>query len=455
MPLDTRIPLMSRTFDLASIDQAAQRGRLQDLQMQGIRQGMDDRRSLRELVPKAVSGDEGARAQAVGINPDLAGMFASMDERQLAQAKQRSEQVGRLAAGVLSSDNPQAAYQQARQYATQELGIPAEQMPEQYDPAFLHSAMNQSRKAEDILAQHEQTFQIKSGVGPGGQPGFYRVPVEGGPAQRVEGIQPVAKEPSAREQELQNLVSRGVPPDWAQDVVGGNVDTQMDQFGNVVAVNRATGAVRTLRGPGQQEQQAGAPIGPSPQEQRVGTPEPEAKKPGVVGVIEQGTGPVSQVQQAVSDVIGPFVDGALFPETTRAKAAIRNFNQTAKISLINSDRFPVYEQKIVAELLPDPAAFFTDPDAERAKLLQLREFLTSKQSLNEHSIESGKITLDEVGRLSNQNASIERVLGFMGTPSSGISGMTIKQLQGLDMESMTDDELTKASERWEELSRGQ
>ncbi|MQM38771.1 hypothetical protein KBTX_02790 [wastewater metagenome] len=279
--------------------------------------------------------------------------------------------------------------------------------------------------------------------------------------------------PSQKEQEVQDLVRRGVPKEWATDVANGNVSTDVDDFGNVIATNRATGEVRNLGRPGR-------PAGEGAMEDSAaGTGDADnAQQGGVFDDLAEGTGPISNIRSAVGSVIGPFRDGAMFPGTERARSAIRNFNQTAKQALVNSGRFPVYEQKIVAELLPDPDQFWNDPDAARERLNQLRDFLQRKRDMNAQTIQGGNVTNEKRGELANQNAVIDQVVGLMGSPDgtdtqpdngqSGaggtpggessrapISSMNLQQLQQLDPGQLSDQELIQANQRFNELRGGE
>lgn len=222
---------------------------------------------------------------------------------------------------------------------------------------------------------------------------------------------------SATEREISDLISRGVPPGWAQDVARGNVKTETDDFGNIRAVNIATGEVRNLSG---QQGSRGAEAGAKVPGQNAGRG--QRGQGDVFGAVEEGTGPIAGLRAATNAVVGPFIEGTPFENTARARAGLRNFAQEAKTALVNNPRFPVAEQQIVQELMPDPGRFWVDPDAERDKLRELRSFLQNKISQNRRSMSSGQVTQDEHGRLANQIESIERVLGLMGSPDQAGGG---------------------------------
>ncbi len=96
-PLD-----ISRAYtQAATLKELAQRGQMNDLRMQEFQQKSDDRRSLRDLLPKAMSGDAEARNQIAGIDPEL---FARLDDRQRQQVGARAEAIGRAA---MIADTPE------------------------------------------------------------------------------------------------------------------------------------------------------------------------------------------------------------------------------------------------------------------------------------------------------------------------------------------------------------
>lgn len=218
------------------------------------------------------------------------------------------------------------------------------------------------------------------------------------------------KPPGDRQIKINALIDRGLSQNDASDVVEGRVKvTSPDDFGNIYSVNLTDGSKTLIvSGQGQDvtEQAEAAPI--SQDNQLI--PLEQA--------IEEGTGPGASGRAFINSVIGPFVEGQPYPDTSKSRAAINLFNQEAKTSLVNNPRFPVAEQKIMQALLPDTKRIFTDPDGEREKAKQLRIFLRNKKQQNMVAISSGKITEKEVGRLSNQNASIERTIALMGEESA-------------------------------------
>lgn len=235
-----------------------------------------------------------------------------------------------------------------------------------------------------------------------------------------------------RDQDVSALRSRGFSQTEAEDIAAGRVKvTPPDQFGNVYLVNTATGERRVAGG--------GQPQGGQPGPQRQAAPSIGASRPNMAEATREGTGPWRRIGSAMDAVFGGLIGrGSLFPETAENKATIRSFNQLAKSALVNNPRFPVAEQQIVAQMLPDPDALFTNPENEVQKLETLRQTLNDVLAINQEAISSGQITQEEVGLLANKNAEIRRVLALMG----GQVNRTQPQQRGPS--DMSDEELLRS-----------
>jgi len=98
--------------------------------------------------------------------------------------------------------------------------------------------------------------------------------------------------------------------------------------------------------------------------------------------VLSGTGPVSKATAALEGTLGAVAtalgrDEPLFPETAEGRSKLRNFAQSAKRAIINNPRFPVEEQKFVADLAANPDTFFVNPQEQRVKMQQLIEHITA------------------------------------------------------------------------------
>lgn len=279
-------------------------------------------------------------------------------------------------------------------------------------PTAAQMQLSQALQPEQARTQTISGEQANQMFGTTLSPGAAVTVESGQQGRRITDVQePSGQDSTQTEREIQRYMQRGYSRPVAEDIAFGNIDVETDQFGNTYLVNKAEGTRRVIRGEGGGQ-------GREQPAQTEGQPG-EAQGTDLEEATEEGTGPFSMGRAAINAVVGPFIEGTPFPETSRSRAAIRNFNQTAKQALVNSDRFPVYEQKIVQQLLPNPDQFFNDPDAEREKLTEMRGFLQRKKDRIQASMDSGGITTEERGKLSNQASTIDRILGMMEPAEEG------------------------------------
>jgi hypothetical protein len=113
--------------------------------------------ALSELRSKASTGDQEAMQQLNAFDPEEAKKMleslSKMDERQRKQTQENIDAVGKMSAYVLQSENPEQAYQLARQSVSPEL---AAKMPEQYDPNFLQMQLARARQVDELLQNPER-----------------------------------------------------------------------------------------------------------------------------------------------------------------------------------------------------------------------------------------------------------------------------------------------------------
>lgn len=389
MPIDASIPLQVRSPNLGNeLARGIQMGgRLQELAaLRDQRQrGTQSRNALASLLTgQGGQEQQNALAQA---DPALAMQYQKFQSEQSQTQKEQAtnrtaERAVRFTA--LGKRNPQLAVS----FLQSEL-----QREDLTDPERRSVAQNLQRiqqegfepvlqETQAELEAFERMGTLESGPGP----------VKLGEGSRL--VDPSTGEEIARGDERR-------PPT-------GRYRSEVDQFGNVTIIDSTTGEIVRREGrPGSQAPRAG------------GGPKRRADGQGdVFGAVEEGMGPFANMRAGINNVIGPFMSGIPFEGTNRSRAAIRNFNQEAKTALVNNPRFPVAEQEVVQRILPDPGKFFQDPDAARQDLMELRSFLTNKRQQIQQSMQSGRVTQDEVGKLANQMEAINRVLGLMGDPDA-------------------------------------
>lgn len=132
-------------------------------------------------------------------------------------------------------------------------------------------------------------------------------------------------------------------------------------------------------------------------------------------VAAAGTGPWSSILAAADAVIGgTFNVKTMFPENTDNRNALRIMKQLGKSGLLNSSRAPVYEQKLINDLYPDPDKFWANPDAEMRKIPLLVDTLNRQLLGNSEMIASGSANEDQVSKLSESNIAIVQSLAMLG-----------------------------------------
>jgi len=110
------------------------------------------RAKMGNLRGRIAAGDQGAMGELIAVDPkeatELMTAYEKMDARGRAQVEQNIETVGRMAAYVMNSDNPESAYQRVLQNVTPEI---AAEMPQQYDPDFVDFQLARASELSDII----------------------------------------------------------------------------------------------------------------------------------------------------------------------------------------------------------------------------------------------------------------------------------------------------------------
>lgn len=245
---------------------------------------------------------------------------------------------------------------------------------------------------------------------------------------------------------IDELLQRNFSLNDAQDIQRGRVvPTSPDAFGNVYLLNRATGESKlAVRGGG-----ASLPE-PAGEGQARATKKPRAGL-APIAAAGSGIGPQARLKQMASDVIGPFVKGALFEDTVQARQRLGLFNKIMERSLVNNPRFPLGEMSRVGELLPNTQKFFTDPDAARNDLVQTRDFLKSWVSIKKSEMKAPAVTSKRKAQLADQISTVRENLALFGPlPSEDFSGMSVDQLITVDPAELSPEQLQTYIENLEQ-----
>ena len=127
-----------------------------------------------------------------------------------------------------------------------------------------------------------------------------------------------------------------------------------------------------------------------------------------------------------------------FQATQANKQFLRGVTILGRSALVVNPRFPVAELERVGALFPDPDAFFTNPESEAQKLVELKTLALSQKRANLAQLASGIPDDTTRQQVLSNNFEIERLLGLLqAVPTSTQSGLDSdtlnslrKQLQG-------------------------
>jgi hypothetical protein len=176
----------------------------------------------------------------------------------------------------------------------------------------------------------------------------------------------------------------------------------------------------------------------------------EAGSPTVLSNAEAGL--VRDAMQAARDGTGPYAGFAVFLDRTFAGAipaardafqntqANRQFLRGVIIlgrsSLVVNPRFPVAEMEKVEALFSDPEAFFTNPETEANKLIEIKNLALAQQRSNLQALQAGVEDAGTRQAVMANNFEIERLLGLLQTVPTGAIGPrldndAVRSLQGV------------------------
>ncbi len=104
------------------------------------------------LRGKVASGDMNATRQFIALNPEegakIMDAFSKMDEKQKAMAQENIDNIGRMAAYVLQSEDPVSAYGTVLNNVSPEA---RKSMPEEFDRNYVTMQLARAREIEDLM----------------------------------------------------------------------------------------------------------------------------------------------------------------------------------------------------------------------------------------------------------------------------------------------------------------
>lgn len=143
----------------------------------------------------------------------------------------------------------------------------------------------------------------------------------------------------------------------------------------------------------------------------------EVSQPTAFEQIQQAVGAVDSSQQMLNNI--PLVNQLFFEEkTSEAVNAINVFNKSAEKAFINNDKYPVAEQKKVAEMLPKTgfSGFFQDDRDAINKLENLKSFTENKVKMNRDLLKDDNLSKSDKSKLTRHVAELENILERLGSP---------------------------------------
>ena len=133
-----------------------------------------------------------------------------------------------------------------------------------------------------------------------------------------------------------------------------------------------------------------------------------------VAAREGGTGLWSNITAGFDAVVGAVTEtNTLIPATQDNRQYLRQIRQLIKPALLNSSRAPIYEQKLLEKILPDPGALLTSSDIEARKIPGLIRLIKEERRFNTEEIASGRLDLKEINKLRKSNSQINRALALL------------------------------------------
>lgn len=258
---------------------------------------------------------------------------------------------------------------------------------------------------------------------------------------KLGAAQITAGKKTAGDKEIDWLINKGVSPEMAGKLRYGHIVPGTDALGNTILIDRVSNRQIPISG-GRGVGGQGKGVSIVPDEEKGGfkiTPE----------TAKSSTGIESNLKQFFNNTIGQFTEGVPFKQTADARRNVRMYNQELKRIFSNSDRYPVFEQKLVQDFLIDPGRFLTDPDEAVDSLQSVREFAKQKKQANKAAMEAGNISKKQYQTYADQNSDMERILSMIPEKSIQEEGiynfdqMNRQELGNINVSSLTDEQLDR------------
>ena len=215
----------------------------------------------------------------------------------------------------------------------------------------------------------------------------------------------------SRDIRIAEYVGRGIPRDEASDIVDGILEINLNEQGITTVYNPITketkkyGKILTKNSSDQKSDSSYI----SPEDL---DPKTVEKEKGTVITLEKviprlddimsrannifGTGnKFKDIGASVAGITPNFLDKHLIdPKVVTAKKDYKQLKKDLQIAMINSQKFPVFEQQQVLDMLPDETSFFEDPQAGAIAIKSIMDRLQNKLDESISVLEGEKVTTD-------------------------------------------------------------
>lgn len=145
------------TLDLAGAVGAGQAYRKNALLLQQAQEEADMKPKVNELRRRYATGDQAAMQELAVLSPEQAKQFvdavSGMDEMNRKKVEQRNNEIGAMAAAIISSDDPAKMYKYVRSNLSTE---DQAKMPEKYDQMWVTQRLAEAKDFRAILTQPDR-----------------------------------------------------------------------------------------------------------------------------------------------------------------------------------------------------------------------------------------------------------------------------------------------------------
>ena len=145
------------------------------------------------------------------------------------------------------------------------------------------------------------------------------------------------------------------------------------------------------------------------------------------GAYSKLTAFIDGITSLIPPVIKPKFIEDFGTETQNARQFVRGLTVLGRSSLVVNNKFPVAEMANVAQLFPNPDAFFVDPESEARKLVTLKKLAIQQYIRNNKLLEEGGLEDSQRSDLSGNNLEIQRLLSLLESVQIGdVQDITVK-----------------------------